>query len=156
MLDTLLRIVPVIPALATSLVTVLRLVLDRSPERRLRENILVLAKLQSDLPGDQKIVVGREMPEHLDDLSAEMHYRRVRRVDTSTIALMVVLNALAAGCAVAAYFVQNWAGWTALGVLALILFGFSLIGLGELYELPDGDDRVPARLRKEKQSEKKG
>lgn len=150
MLDTVLRLAPVISALATALVPVLGLLNNRSPDRRLRENLVALAELQDKLPPDQRNVVGQEMREHLDDLSAEIHYRRVRRVDAGTIALMVILNALAMGCVLAAYFIDNWIAWTIFGVIALMLFGFSLIGLGELYELPPDDHRVPTRLKKAK------
>lgn len=154
MLDVVLRLAPVIPALATALVPILGLLHDRSPDRRLRENLAALAALQDRLPPEQRNVVGREMREHLEDLSAEIHYRRVRRIDAATIALMVILDALAMGCVLAAYFIDHWIAWTIFGVLALMLFGFSLVGLGELYELPPGEHRLPTRLKKEKNQKK--
>lgn len=148
MLDIVSGLAPILAALATAVVPLVRLLRERPRQQQLRDNLTALAALQDKLPPDQRNAVGREMREHLDDLSAEMHYRRVRRFDASTIALMVVVNALAIGFAVPAYLLEHWIARTIFAVIAAALFGFSLIGLGELYEMPEGDDRVPARLRK--------
>lgn len=148
MLDILSGLAPIFAALATAVVPLVRLLRERPRQQQLRDNLAALAALQDKLPPDQRTMVGREMREHLDDLSAEMHYQRVRKLDASTIAFMVILNALAIGFAVPAYTLEHWVAKTVFAVIAAALFGFSLIGLGELYEMPEGDDRVPARLRK--------
>lgn len=148
MLDQLRSLAPLLGPLASVIITIIKASSSNTTDKRLRENLRVLAELHEKVAPSQKASVEREMQEHLSDLSAELHYQRVRRLDWGTVGTIGLVNTLGAGVLLAAFFIgEQWA-WGIGGVIASLLFLFSIVGLNQLYEVPPQDERLPARLHK--------
>lgn len=148
MLDQLRSLSPLLGPLASVIITVIKASSSNRTDKRLRENLRVLAELHEKVAPSQKASVEREMQEHLSDLSAELHYQRVRRLDWGTVGTIGIVNTLGAGALLAAYFIGGQLAWGVGGVVASLLFLFSIVGMNQLYEVPSDEDRLPARLRK--------
>lgn len=147
MLETIRALAPWVAPLASVAITLLRIRAESTPVKRLGKQVGILTEALERLPEAERTQLAGEVAEHLKDYSAELRYERSRRLDWATVATIGIVNALGAGVLFAAYFIGGAIAWTIAGLIAALLFLFSIAGITQLHTDDLEDHQKPVRLR---------
>lgn len=121
----------------------------RSPRKRLYERSSELASILQALPKGSRAPLEEELSAYVSDLRSEYHYWRVRRLDGSNIAA-VVLVAIVAGTAVwGGLSIGHWWSITPAVLVAIFCALLLLVGWRQNYVVPVDDTISPPRARRE-------
>lgn len=87
----------------------------------------------------------RRLDAYVQAVCLEYHYLRVRRLSWTTVLTILVIAATAGFTIWVASWLEHWFAWIVASGMTLFCLMLELVGIQQIYEVPDGDEISPKR-----------